>query len=255
MIKIILGNKIVPIMIASKGRAGNSSTLELLDGHPVILFVEPQDEEAYLKAYPKAQVLILSQNDKGISFARRACLLHARSTKLKKFWMLDDDINGSFIVSNGKCKRAPFPLVLAGAQQELDKQDLAIGALEYQQYAWASKKDFAFNSYCDVAVLIDVEKTRQINYRDGVKEDRDFVLQALSWGFRTARITKFAFSAPKNGSNKGGLHEAYKAGLEAAWSKKMVELWPGVCSLQTKNDGRPDVKISWKLFRGPFAGQ
>lgn len=242
-----------PFCVASKGRAGAATTIDQLirEGAEVFVFVEPQEQAAYEDAYPGARLVVLPEGNKGIGYVRRFVLSYARLAHWDWFWMLDDDIKQMFHVEQGKCVKFPFRVVLDEAAGELSEVvGLAVGALEYQQYAWAQKKQFAMDSYCDVAVLINVAATRMIGYRDGVKEDRDFVLQALSLGYRTARACRWAFGAPKNGSNAGGLHEEYKAGLERQWSQRMIDLWPGVCEWNIKPDGRPDVKIHWRKLRG-----
>lgn len=239
------------VIIASKGRAGTSQSISRVLEEELnhILVVEPQDGKAYAEAYPDAVIVLLLENDKGISYARQACLDYAREQEMEYFWMMDDDIKQMYLTSGGKNIKFPFGAVLYHAETLLTEDpEIGVGALEYQQYSWSAKKDVTFGSYCDQVVLINVEATRHINYRPNCKEDRDFVLQCLQRGLKSARASRCAFSSPKNGTNKGGLHEAYKGGLENHWSARMVELWPGVCERITKKDGRPDVKIHWKLM-------
>ena len=244
-----------PIYIPSKGRAGQSKTIASLISEKInfIVFVEPQDAEAYATAYPKTKLKVLDENDKGISYVRQAMLDNARKTKTDWFWMIDDDITQTFFVDpvQKKCTKCTFQKAMSRAEEKICVSSAAMGGLEYQQFAWSQQKPFVINSYCEVFVLINVERTRKVNYRMGCegKEDRDFVLQLLSIGHKSMRTSWVAFSAPKNGSNKGGLHEAYASGFENHWSQKMVELWPGVCTHHVKKDGRPDVKINWKIFK------
>mgnify|MGYP000889766874 CR=1 FL=1 len=56
-----------------------------------------------------------------------------------------------------------------------------------------------------------------------------------------------------NGSNDGGLKEIFydQSGREAECSRRMIEKWPGVCTANVKEDGRPDVKINWKAVGQP----
>lgn len=239
-----------PIFIATKGRAGTAKVLPLLDGCNFTLVVEPQDHHAYASAYPGVSMVALPENNRGIAFARQWILERARSEGLPWFWMMDDDVTGFFRVESGKCVRYAAKEVLLAAEMQICRTAwVALGALEYQQYAWSQKKDRVMDSYCDVAVLINTRLTKLSKYRDGVKEDRDFVLQNLANGFSSMRTSHLAFSAPKNGTNKGGLHDAYKSGLERHWSMQMCKLWPEVCTLHVKKDGRPDVKINWKFFK------
>ncbi len=250
-----------PICIASKGRAGQSKTIERLleEKIPFHLVVEPQEFSSYFDAYTgrgEHSIHRLEKNDAGISYARQYILEYSRYQKWPWFWMMDDDIGQTYQVVGGRCLKISMRQALEQAEGVITtRPDVALGSLEYQQYAWSAKKPVKYNSYCDVAVLINTERTKFISYRDGCKEDRDFVLQALAIGYRSMRTCWVAFSAPKNGSNKGGLHEAYKAGLENHWSQRMVELWPGVCRLHTKADGRPDVKIDWKQFKASNEGE
>lgn len=243
-----------PAFIATKGRAGKAPTIErlLAEGVKPIVVVEPNDRQTYYNAYPDAEIAVLPENDKGITYARNFCLNRAREMGVKWFWMMDDDIKDLFVVQRKKCVKVAWKPALGAAEKHISRfQDAAIGALEYQQYAWSSTSDYAFNSYCDVCVLISVEKTMDLSYTPEVKEDRDFVLQVLQKGFAAVRTRKIAFTVPKNGSNKGGLHDLYASGKERRWSENMIKKWPGICEWNIKKDGRPDVKINWKLLRKP----
>jgi glycosyltransferase involved in cell wall biosynthesis len=242
-----------PIFIPSKNRSKTQKTGEILKqaGIKYKFVVEKNDANEYSRI---SDIIVLDSENMGIAFARQSILNHARKNKIKWIWMLDDDITG-FYASNGKRNSKISPKdALFQAQMILSGiPNLAQGALEYQQYAWSAKHQIRFNGYCDVAVCINTEKTKDCFYRNEVclKEDRDFTLQALSMGFMTARAAQISFSAPANGSNIGGLHEEYKKnGKEIAASKKMEELWgPEICRAYKKQDGRNDVKINWGFFK------
>lgn len=243
------------IFVPSKGRAGTSKTIEnlWLAKATFTVVVEPQEAFIYRKAYPYAMFLVLPANDRGIGFVRQFILEKAREEDLSFYWMLDDDITSMFEVRDRRCIKTEFTKVLQLAQaQFMARADVGQGALEYQQFAWSATFPFKFNSYCDVAVFINVGLTRKINYRSemDLKEDRDFTIQLLHSGLRTMRTCWLAFGAPKNGSNTGGLQKIYKqVGRELEAVKRMVEAWPTYCSPQVKKDGRQDVKINWKAFR------
>lgn len=242
----------LPIFIPSKGRP-NAKTLALLEdtgvGYTVV--VEPQDVEAYAMRWPKHCIEVLPDNDRGLPFARQHVLDLARDKGHQWFWMLDDDITTLGLVQNGKVHRKPARTVLTNAEAAFkDTDGFAQVALEYQQFAWSAKKPYVLGSYCDVAVAIHAQNTALVgvNYRKvELKEDRDFTLQCITKGLQTARLTRWCFGAPKNGSNAGGLKPRYDTtGYEANVSKRMMELWPGICTVQVKKDGRVDVKIDWK---------
>lgn len=245
-----------PIYIPSKGRALTMSTPELLkeSGVPFKIVVEPQDYDAYKNANPETSFMVLAKDNQGIGFVRQSILDWARNSKDDWFWMMDDDITGFFKAVNGRNVKTSIDSILSICELNLERTwFVGQAALEYQQYSWSAKKDYTWNSYCDVCVAINTTITKGIDYRShmDLKEDRDFTLQILAnAGLKTVRFSKFSFSAPKNGSNKGGLYQAYQQTdreLEAV--NRMVKAWPGICSLNIKKDGRTDVKINWKLFK------
>jgi hypothetical protein len=241
-----------PILIASKGRASTSSTIAALldDGLMPCLFVEPQEWGAYRAAYPAAECVMLEQNDHGLPYVRQQILERARARGVGWYWMLDDDITAFYQVARGRNVKVAPRVALAGAQALFAHlPDVAQAGLEYQQFAWSARRPVVFNSYCDVAVCIHVDRTRMVNNRPAtdLKVDRDFTLQILATGYRTAKVCAFAFAAPKNGSNAGGLHAAYATDRrEAQASQVMARLWPGICTFRVKPDGRPDVAIDWR---------
>lgn len=243
--------EVFPVFVVSKSRPEffAKGTGRALGAVPFTAVVEPQDAVVYAKHGP---VLELPENDRGLPYARQFVLQHVRQQSLEWFWMLDDDIDTFFTVKNRRCVKIDGRAALTGAQQ-LFLQVPALGqaALEYKQFAWSSTKAVRLNGYCDVAVCINVANTRFVNYRDvTLKEDRDFTLQILSTGRRTARITRFAFGTARNGSNHGGLYPLYATdGFEEAQSRRMEQLWSGICSFHRKPDGRPDVRINWAAYR------
>ena len=79
-------------MIPTKGRAGKTKTDKLLckaDLHYCFV-VEPQDSHLY--ATLGHQIMVLPENDAGITYSRNWILKQMRKMKYERFWMLDDDI-------------------------------------------------------------------------------------------------------------------------------------------------------------------
>lgn len=245
-----------PVYIPSKARS-HCPTAKLLISHGVkpSILVEPQDFDKYKAAFvtDDVDIICLKENDKGLVYVRNEIKQYASASK-SWYWMMDDDITGLYVASDGKTKKTPAQEVLLKAQSLIeDEPRVAQLALEYQQFSWSAKTDKRFNSYCDVCVAINSVRSSGVNYRSELigKEDRDFTLQLLSRGWETMRTAKLSFSAPKNGSNAGGLKETFYDlnGREAEASRRMIQAWPGLCSENTKPDGRPDVKIYWSKFK------
>lgn len=256
-------NEIFPVCIASKNRH-TGKTMQLLRAErvPFTLFVEPQDASVYRQHFDwddLVNVTVIPDDDRGLPYVRQVVLddmvyrYRAAPARGPWFWLLDDDIDNFFVTRDKKTHKVSVREALAGAQEVFANiPDVAQAGLEYQQFAWSATKPAVFNSYCDVAVCINVERSGLATFRPetDLKCDRDFTLQLISQGYRVAKVQQYSFSAPKNGSNAGGLKEAYAVdGREAASSAAMVRLWPGVCQYKPKPDGRPDVKINWRAMQ------
>lgn len=242
---------VFPILIPSKKRPKSKLFQLLKDGGlDFFIFVEPQDYDNY--SYLK-NIIILPENNKGLVFSRNYILKKSIELGSNWFWMLDDDVNKFYKTVNKRnitiTPREAFEL---SENIILKSDNVAQAAMEYQQFSWSQAKSLNYNSYCDVVVCINVNKTKNIKYRENVtlKEDRDFTLQCLSRGYNTLRTTHVAFSCPKNGSNEGGLYDVYKSGLERNSVDMMCKIWgKDICQPVLKKGGRYDVKINWKYFK------
>jgi len=246
------------IFIATKGRYDNCKTVELFKEYSnynnlknIFLVVEPQEFILYKKNYPEQQYLILSEDDKGLAYARNFIKKYSESQRMPNYWVLDDDISYFYKREGTKLNRIKFDEALINSQEYFVCNEVACGSLEYRQYAWGSKKRGIYNSFCDCVVFIDNNLTSGIYYNEKLKLkiDRDYCIKVIRSGNKTCRDTINAFSVPPNGSNKGGLKEiAYdKKNVELKACEMMVEIWgDDICRHIVKPDGRNDLKINWK---------
>ena len=232
-----------PIYIPSKNRP-EAKFLELIkdldtEKH---LILEPQDIDKYSKWKDYYKILNLQKNDQGLPFARDFGKNYAENNKSKWYWLIDDDITRFYKTENKKNKHITPEEALSSAQDLFNVMPVALGALEYQQYAWSQKKPFKLNSYADCVVCFNVERTKKYKYdlKFKLKQDRDMALQ-------------ISFACPSYGSNKGGLHEIYKQNLEKVCAEQLMNKWGSkYVSIQIKdhNQGqRYDAKINWKAFK------
>lgn len=241
--------RISPVAVLSKGRAGRAPTVTNLLAASIrpTIYIEPQEESAYAQAYPDCPLRVLPESNRGVAYVRQVILEDARQ-RGGRVWVLDDDLTRFHEAWGGKVHDIPADSCLLRAEAILTQRgDIALGSLEFRQYAWSATTDLTLDSYCNVAVLIDIDKTRLVNYRPlAMKEDRDFAMQVLASGWHTARTARLAFDTPKVGTNPGGCHDDYEQGKELKTSRQMARLWPGFCDVIRKRDGRIDVKINWK---------
>jgi hypothetical protein len=244
---------VIPVAVASKGRP-DAATLRQLAAEELsaAVYVEPQDADAYEERWgDRHKVVVLDADDQGLAYVRQTILDDARRAGARWYWMLDDDISRFVRFDKLRAaRRVRASDALGIAEDAFRNEPVAQAAIEYAQYAWAAEGRVTRNSYCDVAVAIRADVPVNFRPETGVKCDRDFTLQLLAAGYDTLRTSAVAFVAPKNASNRGGLHDEYASGREQRDSEQMVELWGrALCELQVKKDGRPDVKINWRRFK------
>jgi len=240
------------IFIPTKNRYDNCKTANLIgDYKNLFLVVEPHEYKEYRINYPNFNILQLPEDDKGLAYARNWVKLFTVRGGIEQYWLLDDDISYFYKRQGTKLIRNNYDDSLLDAQDYFINNGVAVGALEYRQYAWSSTKRGVYNSFCDSAVFIDNKLTDGIfcNEELKLKIDRDFCIKVIRSGNKTCRDTMNAFSVPPNGSNKGGLKEiAYdQKDTELNACKKMIEIWgDDICRHIVKPDGRNDLKINWK---------
>jgi hypothetical protein len=238
------------IFIPTKNRLNNAALLKFAaeNNQEINVVVEPQDYDAYKIKYPNFNYLVLPINNGGITYVRNFIKQYTENNSIDYYWQLDDDLTGLFYREGTKLVRTDFN-ALQEAQLQFKNNNIALGSLEYRQFAWSANKEIILNSFCDSCVFVDNTKLKGLRYREYVegKEDRDFAMQVIKCNMQTGRTTLFAFSAPANGSNAGGLKEIfYDLGKEKICVNRMVELWgENICVPITKENGRNDIKIMW----------
>lgn len=241
---------IAPIYIASKGRATKQHTLALLEdaGLSATLVVEPQDEAAYRAAHPDVTLHVLPENDRGLAYVRNFIL----DLNEGAFWMLDDDFRGFYVRLEQRMHHIAADVALRGTQRKLRKLGVAVGAMEYQQFAWSSTHEYVLNTHCDCCTYIDATQITFERFNESLvlKADREFVVQVLSNGKRTARVTRYGFAAPATGSNAGGQQAAYDDDNTIRDSvQRFARMYPHIVKPVRKRNGRLDARINWSYFK------
>lgn len=230
------------IFVPSKGRP---KTLIRKRYEPIgiepLLFVEPQDEDAYRG---KFHIEVLPENDRGLAYVRNYILQYARDNGVEWFVMSDDDIDNFSRVSNGKTKNCDSSVVLE-AYEIAKKYDFALTGFGYQQYAWSQSKPMRLNSaFPDCCVIMQTRKCT-FDFRTDLrlKVDRDYAMQAIRARAGVAVLNRLCVNVPELGTNKGGLNEAYQQTDEIkAELKRFVEFWPRYTSI-VRRKGRFDLKL------------
>lgn len=248
------------IFIPSKGRP-KTKTARTLDkcGVKYTIFVEPQDEGAYMAsstASSTARLVVIDKNDMGIGYVRNQILEYARENGIAWFWMLDDDITGFFSYSKeeGKLVKADAGKVLQEALSEsLTIPSLLIAGLDFRQFAWSHKGKSIEDTQVCACVLINVGEGWPLKYPEHLMEDRAICLDVISAGYKTIRYTKWAFNTPPMGKGDGGCQTINNRRAEM---KRAVD---GLLNKYGRNIIKPvykdklgwwDCRINWKAVRG-----
>jgi hypothetical protein len=239
---------VCPVFIPSRGRARFASTPRALKGAkvPFTLVVEPQEAESYRALWPDSRVLVLPENNRGVTYVRQFILDHARQHGIVRYWQIDDNIPQWFVKLQGQMQIVPPNYVLREMEKDAEREPrLALLATDYQQFAALASKDATQNTrtYCCVLTRSDTG----IDYRPEVemKEDVDFCMQHVARGWQTRLFHKFAMAKPPMGKTKsGGLVDKYKLGKDSEAARRLCRLWPEVATLIQKGE-RWDAKINW----------
>lgn len=246
---------IYPILIPTKNRP-EGKTFKLLQDLPCnkFIIVEPQDFEKYIHLEKDYTIIKMPENNMGLPYARNFLKKFAEK-KYDWWWQIDDDISGFYKTQNKKNVKISPNKALYKAQELFKKLPVAIGSLEYQQFAWSQTKDFKLNSYADCVVCFNTKRTKPYSYDNNqqLKQDRDMVLQILTDGQFTMRTSTISFGAPTMGTNKGGLQSVYRAEKEKTSVENLIKKWgKNIVTMQIKDQAqgkRYDAKINWKRFK------
>lgn len=243
-----------PVLVHSKGRP-NGATFKTLGECAYTVVVEPREEAVY-RAAGHDSVVAVPEDGRGLAYSRQFGLELAQSNGWGWYWLLDDDVQRFKRREGTKLVSCSASEALGWAASAVGSTVIAQVALEYAQFAWSASRTWQMNSYADVVVANNAPLLRSLGIRYDesfpLKVDRDMTIQCIASGANVARITKYAFVCPKNGSNAGGLHEEYGTqDLERRGSAMLSAKWPWCVRPQTKPDGRQDAKIHWKKIVSP----
>ena len=228
--------------IPTKGRV-NTKTYKLFEevGIEVIHFIEPQEYDKY-KVPNKVSI---EQNDKGISYVRNFMLNYAKKNNQDWVIMCDDDVK-RFGVYDGKTtpKNASIWIDIL---KKAKKLPFEVYGINYIQYAWASKTSYSINkSFIEVCVLINIKKIKW-GYIEGMKQDREFCLEAIKNGAGIFKFNKIWHDSPTVGTNKGGLHDSYKNKEDTKAALRLVRKFHPHAKIVKKGD-RVEARIDIKGY-------
>ena len=238
-----------PILIPSKGRAGKTKTDKLMRaaGLSYCFVVEPQEREAY--AATGSFIMVLPENNQGITYSRDWMLRQMRKEKREHFWMLDDDIECFGEAVDGKTIQTDAGVLLKAFTQLQAYGPASIYSLELRQFAWSSK-EVQRDKIAMQCVMFDMQHCEDLNYdlRLKIREDYDLTFSAIFKGKGTLKSGKYSYGIADMKSQSGGMSQWYNSETEMHETWKLCRKWPGLVEPLNK-DGRIDVKINWNKIK------
>ena len=264
-----------PFYIPSIYRSNSSFLLKLRDMKPIIkyyIIIAEDQLEDYLKNFPKENLIILPINKTktklNIAEIRQFILEIARKNKETKIWMSDDDLSKFYIknpeeVSPG-VKEVDFKTFITKGEETIKKflnnkenkktiltENIVQFGFKYSTFA-IPKKPITINTNIGMIQLLDIEKTKNINYDTSfiTLEDTDFTIQLLKNNFKNLQLNHFIFTAPKSGTGKGGLETQYLEGAKQKGIKLFKSKYTDLMNITDLEKGK--YKINWKKFQNTF---
>jgi hypothetical protein len=230
------------VCIPSKNRPSTKTYQLFLDaGFEVYHFIEPQE----LELYDVPNKVSIELNDQGIGYVRNYVLNHARKNNWQWIIVCDDDVV-SFGIYNGKTVKQDANIWYEIFDKVKDLPYEIVG-INYTQHSWHEKTPVSINrKFAEVCVLLHVSNI-DWDYRPqfNLKEDRDFALQTIKYGYGVYRFNHYWFSCPDVGTNSGGLQDMYKQKKDELAAKKMSLEWAPFIKIgkkKTRIDMKTDIK-------------
>ena len=235
-----------------------------------IIIAEDQLED-YSKNFPKNNLIILPTKKKlNIAEIRQFILEVARKNKESKIWMSDDDLSKFYIKNTNNTldgslgiKEVDFKTFITKAEEIIKKflkenkenkeknnltEKIVQFGFKYSTFA-IPKKPITINTNIGMIQLLDIEKTKKINYDTSfiTLEDTDYTIQLLQNNFKNLQLNHFIFTAPKSGTGKGGLESQYLEGAKQKGIKLFKSKYTDLMNITDLEKGK--YKINWKKFQ------
>ena len=249
-------SEFVPIWIPSRGRAGNAATTirrMIREGlEPNVLV--PQDEhDAYYAAFGDS-IKIWPTQVKGIGLKRQWILRLMRTSGIRRFWMIDDDISN---IAHRDLPGAPFiqttwSASLSGMEQALPFMSAhGLAGPAPRQYAYTKMVQSEDDQRIGFVVLVRTDGPW--NYWPFLHEDTDLNIQVLTSGWHTRLFYEWGFNTAINGTLPGGCSDDYARGAGELAAQALYDKWepsnPGLVRIEKSKQGNAVARVDWSMLR------
>jgi hypothetical protein len=255
-----------PVFVPSKGRWESRHTMRALDVRniPYTAVVEPQEYDEYASVIDqRAKILVLPHRDKGLVVTRNWIWDYAQSLGVKKFWTMDDNIQGFYRL----WRNTKFPFgdgTFLRCMEDFAERYENVPILGMQYEFFAPRRNpfpaLSFNArvYSNMLIQTDVVDPHGKPYRNEgfYNDDTDLCLRMLKDGLCT--VLFYAFLANKIATMrvKGGMtphyqpDESLKKEEDGRWkmAEELRKKHPDVTTI-TRKWGRWQHQVDYSPFK------
>ncbi len=259
-----------PIYIVSKGRYEVRYTASSLEAMkcPYFIVVEEFEYEKYLakvnplygtvlilppkylKEYDTCDDIPFGEKSVGPGAARNFCWDHSISIGATSHWVMDDNIQGFYILYNGRRIRTYNAAIFRASEDFVDRySNVPVSGLQYRFFCVPDGCPPAYVKNTRIYSCLLIRNDCKHRWRGRYNEDTDLSLRVLKDGDCTIQFN--AFLQAKNGTQQqsGGNTDAFyaKEGTRAK-SFMLKELHPDVTRLVIKY-GRHHHHVNYLPFK------
>ncbi len=240
-----------PIYIISKGRWKSRMTSKALEeiGVPYQIVIEPQEYDNYAANIDPSKILKLPKDNygEGCSIpARNWCWRHSRKRGADRHWVLDDNIEGFYRLTNNLKVPVDDGIIFRAAEDFTDRyENVAMSGFNYFMFAprkCGNIQPYTQNTRIYSCILLsNTAKTPEgesYAWRGRYNEDTDLSLRILKDGWCTILFNAFLAFKQTTMSMVGGNTESLYLGIEDG-RLKMAE------SLKAQHPGVVHITHKW----------
>ena len=249
-----------PIFIPTKGRADTLLTIRSLEaiGVPYRAVVEEAEYDAYAAAIDPAfgSLLVLPFSGQGLVAARNWIWDLAEEEGHRRFWTMDDNIDGFFRLWRNLKTPVASGTILYVIEDFVERyENVAIAGMNY--FMFAPRKTvmppFYLNTRVYSNMLIDLDARdgdgNPYRNRGFFNDDTDLCIRVLKDGLCTVLFNAFLIQKETTMSVSGGMTPYYEEeGGRLAMAQSLVDQHPDVAAV-SERWGRPQHYVDYSSFR------
>ena len=228
-----------PIYVISKNRSETMYTSRSLNdmGCEHTIAVEPQDVDAYNRAFPEFDIktaklleLPFSNHGMGSGPARNACWEDSIERDAKRHWILDDNIQDFYRLHNNARYRVKSPVFCRVMEDFVDRyKNVRLAGPRYRFFCASDQKYPAFIKNTHIMSTILIDNSLDIRWRSKYNEDIDLSLRVLKGGDCTILFNAFlqgkCATQTVTGGNTEEVYQADKLDYEDTTHEKTMVLY------------------------------